>query len=187
MKIGTFFTTATLALFVAAGIFAPANRALAAECAAQITDTKAQYATSKAKYKYSEKLAGKIEKFLKKAQLRLDQGKKKGCFKLVKKARAKIAYRENKARAGGKAGGTGGGKQAGKGGGKKAKCTAELKAVEKRYEDFFMNNTGIPPAAQRSVEQIMFKAEAYKKEGKYGKCRKQVKKVGKKLEFFEGR
>jgi hypothetical protein len=59
--------------------------------------------------------------------------------------------------------------------------------VEKRYNDFFMNNTGIPAAAQRKVEQIMFKAAAYKKEGKYGKCLKQVNNVSNKLGFFEGR
>ena len=183
MKIGTFFMSATLALFVMAGFFASSNRALAAECAAQIADTKKQYTASKAKFKYSEKLGGKIEKMLKKARLRLDQGKKKGCFKIIKKVRKKIAYRENKAAGGGK----GGGKQAGKGGGKKAKCAAELKSVEKRYDGFQMNNTGIPAAAQRKVEQIMSKAESYLKEGKYGKCRKEVKKVSKKLEFFEGR
>jgi hypothetical protein len=183
MKIGTFFMSAALALFVMAGFFASSNRALAAECEAQIADTKKQYAASKAKFKYSEKLAGRIEKMLKKARLRLDQGKKKGCFKIIKKVRKKIAYRENKAGGGGK----GGGKQAGKGGGNKAKCAAELKAVEKRYDDFFMNTTGIPAAAQRKVDQIIFKAEAFKKEGKYKKCLKQVKNVSKKLEFFEGR
>ncbi len=182
MKIRTFFITAALALFATSIIFASNNPAQAEECSAQLADTKAQYATSKEKYRYSEKLAGKIEKFLKKAQLRLDQGEKKGCFKLVKKAQTKIAYRENKAKGGG-------GKQAGKGGGgkNKAKCASELKAVEKRYDDFFMNNTGIPPAAQRKVDQVMFKAAAYQKEGKYWKCRKQVKNVSKKLEFFEGR
>ncbi len=187
MKISTFFITATCAVFAATILFAPNNPAQAEECSAQLADTKAQYAASKAKYRYSEKLSGKIEKFLKKAQLRLEQGKNKGCFKLVKKARKKIAYRENKA----KGGGGGGGKQAGKGGGgggkNKAKCASELKAVEKRYDDFFMNNTGIPPAAQRKVDQVMFKAVAFKKEGKYGKCLKQVKNVSKKLEFFEGR
>ena len=194
MKISTFFITATCAVFAATILFASSNPAQAEECSAQLADTKAQYAASKAKYRYSEKLSGKIEKFLKKAQLRLDQGKKKGCFKLVKKARTKIAYRENKAKGGGgkqagKGGGGGGGKQAGKGGGgkNKAKCASELKAVEKRYDDFFMNNTGIPPAAQRKVDQVMFKAVAFKKEGKYGKCLKQVKKVSQKLEFYEGR
>lgn len=189
MKFGRFFITASLTLFVAAGFFAVSKGARAAECAAQIEATAKHYATSREKYRYSEKLAGKIEKFLKKAQLRLDQGKKKGCFKLVKKARAKIAYRENKAKGSGKGAGKNTAKLSGrgKGGGNKAKCATELKAVEKRYNDFFMNNTGIPPGAQRTVERAFFRAEAYSKEGKYKKCRNQIKKVSKKLEFFEGR
>jgi len=114
MKIRILFITATCALFATPIFFASNNPAQAEECSAQLADTKAQYAASKEKYRYSEKLAGFIEKFLKKARLRLDQGKKKGCFKLVNKARKKIAYRENKARERANQGGQGGRRQAGR-------------------------------------------------------------------------
>ena len=178
MKIRTFFITATLALFAATGFFASNNRALAADCAAQIADTKKQYAASRANFKYSEKLAGKIDKILKKARKRLDQGKKKFCLKLVKKARAKIAYRENKAKAGGK--------RAGKGGKNKAKCAAELKAAEKRL-NLLPDNYDVAERAERFIGAQLSRATSFMKEGKYKKCQGQIKKANAKMDFYEGR
>ncbi|MDX1485604.1 MAG: alpha/beta hydrolase [Alphaproteobacteria bacterium] len=74
-----------------------AGRPKATDCAGQITETEKQYAASKAKYRYSDRLQSVVERLLKKARTRLDEGKKRGCFKLVKKARDKIASRESKA------------------------------------------------------------------------------------------
>lgn len=69
----------------------------AADCAGQIAETEKKYGASKAKYRYSEKLQSVVARLLNKARTRLEEGKKKGCFKLVKKARGKIASRESKA------------------------------------------------------------------------------------------
>ncbi len=185
MKIGTFFITAALALFVMAGFFASNNRALAAECAAEIADTTKQYAASRAKFKYSEKLGGRIEKMLKKARLRLDQGKKKRCFKIIKKVQTKIAYRENKAKGGGKQAGKGG-KRAGKGGGNKAKCAAEIKATETLFAAS-SDRYDYAPFAIRFVDLKLSEANAFLKQGKYKKCRNKIKKAREKIDFFEKR
>ena len=187
MKIGGYLIPATLALFVAAGTFSLNKSAHAAECAAQIEATTKQYAASQEKYRYSEKLAGKIDKFLKKAQLRLDQGKKKGCFKLVKKARAKIAYRENKAKASGKGDGKNTASLSGRGkGGAKAKCAAEVKAADERlmvFKDQYM----MPDKAEQFIQHYINRAASYLKEGKYKKCRKEIKQANSKMNFFQGR
>ena len=75
----------------------PTTANAAADCAGQIAETEKHYAVSKAKYRYSDKLQSVVGRLLKKARTRLEEGKKKGCFKLVKKARGKIASRESKA------------------------------------------------------------------------------------------
>ena len=194
MKISALVYTGLFAFFIGAGVFIPAKQVSAADCAAEIAATEKKYAASKAKYKYSEKLSGVVERLLKKARTRLEQGKKKGCFKLVKKAQGKIAFRENKAKGGSAQKRSGGAQKAAlgggaRGGGGKAKCSRELKAANARLTKMadHAGDRKVNDKQERWIDSQLRKAEGFLKDGKYKKCRNVIKNTNKKMDFFDGR
>ncbi len=166
---------AILALGLPTGLIDPGHGALAAECAATIEKIEKNYAKSREDHSYSDELAKKMDTLLRKARTRLQRGNKRGCFKAVKKARNILLRKQGIEPAANKEDA-------------KKRCAAELKATEKKFSiSLDEGYKRYPPAAERSINLNLSKANSFMKEGKYGKCRAQINKARKKIEVLESR
>ena len=175
MKVAAYLISGALALCLTTGFIDPGNGALAAECAETIKKIEKNYGISLENHSYSDELAKKMDTLLQKARMRLQRGKKRGCFKAMKKARNILLRKEGIDPAASKEDA-------------KKKCAAELKAIEKKFSRSLDEGyKRYPPAAERSINFNLSKAASFMKEGKYGKCRAQINKARKKIEVLESR